>query len=367
MEYSEEEGNPLLASSGPRRRAPAPQHVSGRTLYASSNSVEDFSKKDDRRSAINRFCTTCTGYACARPPLDTKAIYYEDTYNDEPWGCTFGTSSEDGIWVNFGDQVGTFMGSLVWILIIYSILTISLLAHNQKLSNGVAMLYATICTLALACHAKTSFTDPGSIPQEAVPREALMRRGITTHAMCSHCQTYKPPHSHHCRICNRCISRMDHHCPWMNNCVGAYNFKHFILFLCYTWIGCAFSLMVFSLNYFFCNSEDCAFDVILIQLVRVMTVIDIATLLFVSSMIMNVTYGIMTGVGTIDRLKKKASNTAAEGEEKPLKLKDIFGIQGYWTWALPIDPVFEDYDLVLGYSIPQRLTREKQREGRSSV
>jgi hypothetical protein len=98
-----------------------------------------------------------------------------------------------------------------------------------------------------------------------------------------------------------------------------------------------------------------------------MTVIDIATLLFVSSMIMNVTYGIMTGVGTIDRLKKKASNTAAEGEEKPLKLKDIFGIQGYWTWALPIDPLFEDYDLVLGYSIPQRLTREKQREGRSSV
>ena len=98
-----------------------------------------------------------------------------------------------------------------------------------------------------------------------------------------------------------------------------------------------------------------------------MTVIDIATLLFVSSMIMNVTYGIMTGVGTIDRLKKKASNTVSEGEEEPLKLKDIFGIQGYWTWALPIDPIFEDFDLVLGYSIPQRLMREKQREGNSFV
>lgn len=193
--------------------------------YNSSNSVEDFSKKGDKRSVVNRVCTTCAGYACARPELDTSAIYYEDTYNDEPWDCTFGTSSDDGIWVNFGDQVGTVMGSMVWILIIYSVLTISLLAHNQKLSNGVAMLYATICALALACHAKTTFTDPGSIPQEAVPREALMRKGITTHAMCSHCQTYKPPNSHHCRICNRCISRMDHHCPWMNNCVGAYNFS----------------------------------------------------------------------------------------------------------------------------------------------
>ena len=98
-----------------------------------------------------------------------------------------------------------------------------------------------------------------------------------------------------------------------------------------------------------------------------MTVIDIATLLFVSSMIMNVMYGIMTGVGTIDRLKKKATDTAGEGEEKPLKFKDIFGMQGYWTWVLPIDPVFEDYDLVLGYSIPHRLMREKQREGNINV
>ena len=124
--------------------------------------------------------------------------------------------------------MGTCMGSMVWILIIYSVLTISLLAQNQKLPNGVAMLYSTISALALACHAKTTFTDPGSIPQEAVPREALFRKGITTHAMCSHCQTYKPPLSHHCRICNRCVSRMDHHCPWMNNCVGANNFSEYL-------------------------------------------------------------------------------------------------------------------------------------------
>ena len=220
------------------------QHAPTQGLYSSSNSVEDFSKKDDKRSLVRRCCTTCTSYACARPELDTKTIYYEDTFNDEPWSCTFGTRSEDGVWVNFGDQVGVIMGSMVWILMMYSVLTISLLAHNQQLPKGIAMMYGTICTLALACHAKTTFTDPGSIPQEAVPREALFRRGITTHAMCSHCQTYKPPLSHHCRICNRCISRMDHHCPWMNNCIGANNFSELLFFIPTSW-DCLASLRIY--------------------------------------------------------------------------------------------------------------------------
>jgi hypothetical protein len=60
--------------------------------------------------------------------------------------------------------------------------------------------------------------------------------------------------------------------------------EHFILFLCYTWIGCVYALVLFALNYFFCSSEDCQFDVILMQLVRVMTLLCIVTLLFVSSM-----------------------------------------------------------------------------------
>lgn len=75
---------------------------------------------------------------------------------------------------------------------------------------------------------------------------------------------------------------------------------------------------------------------------------------------MNVTYGIMTGIGTIDRLKKKATNTMSSSDEEPIPLIDVFGIGGYHTWIFPIDPIFENYDRVVGYSIPQRLAREQQ-------
>lgn len=91
-----------------------------------------------------------------------------------------------------------------------------------------------------------------------------------------------------------------------------------------------------------------------------MTILTIGAFIFTSSMLMNVMYGIMTGIGTIDRLKKKATNTLTLSDEEPIPLEDIFGIGGYWTWFLPIDPVFDDYDRIFGYATPQRLLREQE-------
>jgi hypothetical protein len=38
----------------------------------------------------------------------------------------------------------------------------------------------------------------------------------------------------------------------------------------------------------------------------------------------------------------------------------VFGIAPLFTWFLPVDPIFEDYDRVMGYTMPQRLDRERQ-------
>lgn len=136
--------------------------------------------------------------------------------------------------------------------------------------------------------------------------------------------------------------------------------EHFILFLIYTWTCAAYSLFLFGWNYFFCADEDCTFHPVVLHLVRVMTLLCVGAFLFTSSMLMNVCYGIMTGIGTIDRLKKKATNTMNTSDEEPIPLIEIFGIAGYHTWPFPVDPVFEDYDRVMGFSMPQRLAREQQ-------
>ena len=112
------------------------------------------------------------------------------------------------------------MAFLVWLLLGYSAWTFTALAATGGMPPFLSTSYVIICILALASHAKTTFTDPGSVPQAAVPNERMRREMGTPDqplSMCSQCQTFKPPFSHHCRICNRCISRMDHHCPWVRN------------------------------------------------------------------------------------------------------------------------------------------------------
>lgn len=59
---------------------------------------------------------------------------------------------------------------------------------------------------------------------------------------CLTCRMYKPDRSHHCRICGRCVLRMDHHCPWIANCVGWNNYKYFLLMLFYALLETGFVL-----------------------------------------------------------------------------------------------------------------------------
>jgi len=293
--------------------------------------------------------------------MNDDEYYYEDNVNDEPSNCRCGTSENDGIWLNWKDRVGTLMSTLVWVLFAYSGVTVVMLAQRSHAPTFVAAFYCTICALALASHAKTSLTDPGSVPSSALPVNPSLvaaEQGHQRHAMCAVCQSFKPPGAHHCRICNRCISKMDHHCPWMDNCIGANNLKFFILFLLYTWTASATALLLFGVNYFFCNSANCEFDGMEIQLVRAMTLLCVGSLVFTSSMIISVVYGVLTGIGTIDRLKRKAGDKWHDSADEPTQLTDIFGIGPYWTWLLPVDQVFDDFDRVMGYATLQRLLRK---------
>ena len=62
------------------------------------------------------------------------------------------------------------------------------------------------------------------------------------------CKKPKPPRTHHCSICFKCVQRMDHHCPWVANCIGIANHRYFLMMItsltCYSW--CLVSICTYA-------------------------------------------------------------------------------------------------------------------------
>ncbi|KAL2667606.1 hypothetical protein AAZV13_01G077900 [Glycine max] len=114
---------------------------------------------------------------------------------------------------------------------------------------------AVFSALAAACaltYRAAISTDPGRVPATYMPDvedaespiHEIKRKQGGDLRYCQKCSHYKPPRAHHCRVCKRCVLRMDHHCIWINNCVGHANYKVFFIFVLYAVIACIYSLVL---------------------------------------------------------------------------------------------------------------------------
>ncbi|KAG7546537.1 Palmitoyltransferase DHHC domain [Arabidopsis suecica] len=126
---------------------------------------------------------------------------------------------------------------------------------DSLLALLVLALFHFLLIMLLWSYFSVVVTDPGGVPtgwrpeldieksdgNQALIGEANSSLSVgdsSSHGVryCRKCNQYKPPRSHHCSVCGRCILKMDHHCVWVVNCVGAMNYKSFLLFLFYTFL-----------------------------------------------------------------------------------------------------------------------------------
>lgn len=105
-------------------------------------------------------------------------------------------------------------------LIIYEL---SLHSVNFSIFWGItnAIVYNLLVTCVFIAHINAVTCDPGRVqlPETRVDFSDMHVSGsaMDTWTVCGKCEMYRPPRAHHCRICKRCVRRMDHHCPWYEN------------------------------------------------------------------------------------------------------------------------------------------------------
>ncbi|KXZ45228.1 hypothetical protein GPECTOR_57g518 [Gonium pectorale] len=205
-----------------------------------------------------------------------------------------------------------------------------------------------------------TFTSPGTTLE--VHEQALHLARAQDWRWCRKCNRGKPPLCHHCSVCNRCVLKMDHHCVWMANCVGFFNYRYFVLFLFYMWVGCAYSAAVFWLHVpalFSLGEPDWESHAFLPFFMFIMSA---SVWLALSALLSWHVYLILTASGTIDSLDFSAQQDAARAAGRrwvnPYDLgrvanwQEAFDVRGRWWWLAWMLPT-RRRKLGNGYVLPQ--------------
>ncbi|DBA03614.1 TPA: hypothetical protein N0F65_006793 [Lagenidium giganteum] len=279
-----------------------------------------------------------------------------------------GTGFNVKVWCNT-EPCGVICAVLSWTFILYaeSVVVGVIIYPWMGLSMlGMAHMFCftAVAFLALISHGKAMLTDPGAVPESAmplalahVPKDEQSRSlEEQKYRTCRRCRQFKPGRAHHCSICERCVIKMDHHCPWVNNCVGLGNHKFFLLFIFYVFLMSLYALILVFFRYAKCMSVSCPSNGGKYYIVWAED--DGATHpvlfgLFTLCMMCDQYSVITTGTTQIDRLKGEVADT--------LGIREVFGGSSSnftISWLLPVNiwfPSSVKYQL-LGYILEDEMT-----------
>jgi hypothetical protein len=223
--------------------------------------------------------------------------------------------------------------------------------HEYAIRRGwcwFSLMTALICLFAVSW-VRACLTGPGYIPQtgEWDPEDtqtanvsSVERKKDGTYRVCARCVKLKPDRSHHCRLCDVCVLKMDHHCPWIANCVGYLNYKYFILTLTYAvcclWLYSATFWEALVVNIY--DTE--ASPVLCLSLVMLYSFACLLTLAITAFWVFHINL-IKINCTTIEFIEKSHSDSVISLSHYSLSTWDNFKAAlgpKWWLWLVPCGP-----------------------------
>jgi len=205
-----------------------------------------------------------------------------------------------------------------------------------------AVVFNTVVFLAVLSHLRAVLSDPGVVPLPTaridfsdVHSGPQSDEGEKT--ICGRCEMYRPPRAHHCRVCQRCVRRMDHHCPWINNCVGEWNQKYFLQFLFYIAVLCAYSMLMIALGWLY-PCEGCSAVSVMVKQQRLMhsVILSMESILFgmfVAAILCDQLQAIFADETAIEQIQR--SGPHRPGRPAMATLREVCGAGHPLVWLLP--------------------------------
>jgi len=119
--------------------------------------------------------------------------------------------------------------------------------HNTG-SNSVTIDCSSNATTTNAAAKNSTATTANTPKVKVAPKQQKPQRqkqalrgwmlmGPQEWGFCSYSNQPKPPRSHYDHVTKVLVLNMDHYCPWMFNCVGYLNYRYFVNFLFYVFVG----------------------------------------------------------------------------------------------------------------------------------
>ena len=201
----------------------------------------------------------------------------------------------------------------------------------------------TVICLSVVSYMRAYLVSPGYIGRVQGSSLPETLDG-TKYNYCAICQIYKPPRTHHCRRCNRCVLRMDHHCLWINNCVGLHNHKYFFLFIAYAWIAFFIVLALYVGRWlvYVKGIHEPSLKLYQIVLLALSTFFDLAHIMTVGWMVYFQTFLISKGRTNVEHACCEGQAEGCNFDQKSLfaNWSAIFGNRVY-DWLVPTRPPYE--------------------------
>jgi palmitoyltransferase len=131
-------------------------------------------------------------------------------------------------------------------IVVSSVLLLMVTINNLITLNGISSENATQATvlllvgLFLLTNTIVNMAR-GALTDTTINSIQLQIKQLPEWKYCSHCEQYAPPRSYHCYACDKCILKRHNHCLFLGKCVGHKNFRFYLLFILYVWLGSVYS------------------------------------------------------------------------------------------------------------------------------